>query len=269
MLAPLLALAVLAPQWGMTGHRAAGTVTWELLSPRARIVANALLQATGPEDASVWADEVRPRRPETAPLHYVNIRIRATQFIPERDCREGCVVTAIDSFAAIVADARRPEAERGEALRFLMHFVQDMHQPLHVGENGDLGGNRVAVTIDGASSNLHRVWDTDIFRGLNDAELAERVRRRIATMDREAVAKGTTLDWAWESHALSRDVAYQLPADAKLTPSYLARARDIGEERLAKAAIRLAALIERAVGARGSATGDRSTSGAGASPAAR
>jgi hypothetical protein len=120
-------------------------------------------------DAEVvnWADEIRRERNETAPWHYVNIPLDAASFDPIRDGRgDGNVIDAIGAQTKIPADKSQPCEKRQEALKFVIHFVGDLHQPLHSADRGDKGGNTRLVMYDGQSQaqNLHTVWDRWLVR---------------------------------------------------------------------------------------------------------
>ncbi len=149
LLASLLATTVMvgpAWGWGRIGHRVAGKITETRLTPTAKAAVDALLTpGESIADVSTWADEVRRDRRESGPWHYINIPITEPRYDARFVPKEGCVVTKIDDFRKILADTKAPRIERQEALKFLIHFVQDMHQPVHVGHRDDRGGNDLQV----------------------------------------------------------------------------------------------------------------------------
>ena len=100
-------------------------------------------------DASTWADEVRRDRPESGPWHYVNVPITEPAYSAEFCPKEGCVVAKIADFRKVLADRPRRPRRAPRGARFLVHFVQDLHQPLHVGDRGDRGGNDLQVQFFG------------------------------------------------------------------------------------------------------------------------
>jgi nuclease S1 len=247
---PAGAPAATAPRWGERGHRVVAELAWRLLSPAARSRAEGLLGGESPAEVSTWADDVRPARRETAPWHYVNIPIWEAQYDADRHCPEGnCVVAAIHRFAGVLGDAGRPDAERAEALRFLVHFVGDLHQPLHAGDRGDRGGNDVRVTVDGRERNLHSVWDGDMVNRLADSApaLSARLEARLLALPADTLAAwqaGGSEAWAMESQALSRERVYRLPRDGVLERRYFEANAEAVEQQLLRAAVRLAALLE-------------------------
>ena len=134
------------------------------LEPAARDQVRELLaieNATTLASVSTWADQVRPQRRVTAPWHYVDIQIGDATYDPPRDCvGNNCLVAKIGEFAEVLADRSAEPARRLEALKFVVHFVGDPHQPFPVADNHDRGGNEVIVTFSGRKTNLHAVWDT-------------------------------------------------------------------------------------------------------------
>lgn len=245
LLAPAPALA-----WGRLGHRLIARLAEDYLGSDARKEIQRLLGGTA-ADVSTWADSIRGRRPETAPWHYINVPTsgRIEDWI--RYCPpEGCILRAIDRSSAILRDRAQPDSARAEALRFIIHFVGDLHMPLHVGERGDRGGNDVPVTWQGRATNLHSVWDSYLIASPNlpEDDWLGRIRNTAKALDRNAVAAGSPVDWAAESHALARDSVYALPAPPELSGEYAAQNLPRAEERLARAGIRLGFLLNRLLG---------------------
>jgi hypothetical protein len=232
-----------------------GALAWERLSPEARARVQALLGGESLAAISTWADSVRPIRRETAPLHYVNIPIWEAGYDPGRHCPEGrCVVAAITRYRIQLADPAASTAVRGEALRFLVHFVQDLHQPLHAGDRSDRGGNDVPVRLGARETNLHALWDTDVVRAVapDDQSLRERLAARLAAVPPDSLAawrSGDPAAWAMEGQRLARQRVYALlPPDGVIGSAYVAAAREVVETQLVKAVVRLAMVLEEALG---------------------
>lgn len=243
-------LTLLAPApafaWGVDGHEIVAAVALDMLTPRARGQVAQLLGSPGMmiHDAS-WADEIRDRRPETGHWHFVDIPLAAAGYDPRRDCAgNDCAVAQIGIDRQILADRHAPRVQRAEALRFLIHFIADVHQPLHAEDDGDKGGNAVHVSLGRERTNLHRVWDNDVVRAFGYGRDADRrVAAIIGPAQRKAWTVGTPADWANEAHAIARDRIYpnldggrspHLPRD------YAWREQAITQVQLAKAAVRLA-----------------------------
>ena len=272
--AAMLAAAPLTPvfAWGSGGHEVIGAVGAGLLTPAAEREAEALLQGEQADRrslaaASTWADEIRPRRRETAAWHFVNVSIRDTGYDAARDCaNQDCVVARVEEFRGRLADRALVPAVRLEALKFLVHFVGDMHQPLHVGENDDRGGNDLRVRFQGHNSNLHKVWDTEIlnvtaFRSQNEADYAANTLlpaiRAMSSEARAAWEQGGAVEWANEGHAVSRDTIYAelggtAPVGGSSVPvvlrqSYADDHLPALETQLKRAGVRLALVLNEAL----------------------
>lgn len=230
----------LAAAYGAAGHRIAGLAAEPLLCKSAIDSIAALTSGESLSELGLWADRIRgtDRWQRSAPWHYMNIADNAN--VPDfRHPPEGDVLWAIGEFSAQLGDAERESARRAEALRFLVHFVVDIHQPLHVGRAEDRGGNRTPIRYSNTEVDLHRFWDTDAI-GLADLSVAaytRAIRDRVAHLAR-ADAGSTPIEWATESLEL-RDAVYDFRR-ARASRAYLDRAERLTRERLALAAARLA-----------------------------
>lgn len=233
---------------------------------RALLARSALLQtptcpAATLEEASVWPDCIRamgPRFSYTAPWHYQNVDI-CKPFDLKSACRDGnCVSAQIDRQVKLLQDRSVPESEKVAALAFLIHFVGDLHMPLHSGDRADRGGNDVKAAYGVYAPewlNLHAIWDTPLAeRALSTPPELVRV---YTPAERAALAAGSTESWSREAWQVSRDVAYAeaLGGDgcgpkpaARVTLSDAAIARAIAPQRLqaTRAGLRLARLLDEA-----------------------
>lgn len=240
--------------WGQEGHQVVAIIAERHLTARAR---ERVRQILGPEGSlaavSTWADEIRPSRPETAPWHYIDIPLNASAIDPARDCPNGdCVTAAITRFLAVLRDnASSPDA-KSEALKFVVHFVADLHQPLHSADNHDRGGNDVHITFFGENANLHSVWDTLLIERIDpDPEsYAKRLDTALTGSNIGAFEAGTVEEWALESHAVAPKVAYgALPREENLDlgADYFQAAAPAVDLQLQKAGIRLAFILNEAL----------------------
>ncbi len=256
----LSAIPMYALAWGTEGHRIVARIAQNNLSPKARQGVHRLLrQGETLESVATWADVIRNSRPETKRWHYVDILLEDSNYDPARDCKRtpfgDCIVNALDESRAILADPARLETfklvlanpqesrqARAEALKFLVHFMGDLHQPLHCADNHDRGGNDVKVTFFGNSSNLHKVWDTDI---IAKAGLRQTANRAAAMAGETVPLQGESFaDWAEEAHRLAIEHAYKnIPANKRLEQNYYQSNRPVVDRQLRKAGQRLAALL--------------------------
>lgn len=234
----LFASSVTALAWGPEGHSLVARIADAQLTPAARARVAAIL-APGQTMASIasWADEVRRSRRETAPWHYIDIPIDKPHLDMARDCPKGdCVIGKIADLRKTLLNPATPPGEQREALMFLVHFIGDMHQPLHCADNKDQGGNGVRVVFHDRPTNLHSVWDSGLLSRLAPADelfpaLSEESMRR-----KKKWSKGTVEQWADQSHHAAQKVVYgRLPKVAAGTPVVL----DAQYEKTADALIRV------------------------------
>lgn len=253
----LLFSPALACAWGPQGHRVVGELAAvELNAPARAEVARLLRGEPEPTLAGVanWADDLRGSAPElakrTGRWHYINFPPGQCVYAPPRDCPDGnCVVAAINRNFLVLSDRRRPDAERREALKFLVHFVGDVHQPLHASDRPDRGGNDYQVSHRGEGWNLHSVWDSLIIRerGLDPPAYALVLqRRRPLPHDATRSSQTPALDWALESCRLVAQGALYPPGHL-IQDAYLDRHRPLVEQRLRQAGSRLAAMLNHAL----------------------
>lgn len=273
--------------WGDDGHRLIGRAALELLTPAVRERAQAILDAddsglaasTAFADQTTWADKYRDsdrnttkeRYSATSSWHFVDIEIGApdieaacfgfprlapgvpaSQGVP-RDCITNKIAQFTDELRAPATSA----AERLRALQFLLHLVGDLHQPLHAGEDHDRGGNDKWIVAPGPRrADLHYYWDTWFVRQLGtnaDATLAQVLVLAKGPRQREW-QRGGPRDWTMESFQVSRDAVYApLPrpgddGNYRLDEAYVARASDVVRTQLARAAVRLAMILQQSLG---------------------
>ncbi len=241
-----------AAAWGPAVHRAVALVADARLTPPARRQVRRLLGTASMADASTWADEVREGgRAETVRWHFVNIPLEARGYAAARDCRPtragDCIVAALERVERDLRDGRIGSPRRADALRFAVHLVADLHQPLHAADGGDRGGTRRQVTVRNRSVTLHAAWDGALI-GADGPSLAAAAGQWLERQDVAAFAGGSYADWANESFRLARDVAYPQAADGRITQAERVEALRIVQERIGRAAVRLAAILNRTLG---------------------
>jgi hypothetical protein len=246
---------------GSEGHRIVAEIAEQYLEPATARQVRELLaieNATTLAQVSTWADDIRPQHRETARWHYVNIPIHPpsgtpTAYDAERDCSRGdCVIAAIERFEAVLRNRSAPPRDRLEALKFIVHFVADVHQPLHCADDGDRGGNDIRVSLSGRTTNLHAVWDWGILApavGGDERGYALRLVRSITPAEIARWRGGSPTDWANESYGIARRLIYgEWPHEpGSLPASYEAVALPVVNEQLEKAGMRLTALLNGAL----------------------
>jgi hypothetical protein len=241
----------MAPQspafaWGVTGHRVTGAIAEDNLSGVARANVRLILGTETLAQASTWPDEQRANPAEfwqktASPWHYVTVPT-GSDYTPALAPPEGDAVTALTRFTATLRDPQASLDDKRLALRFLVHIIGDLHQPLHAGRPGDRGGNDVAVTWFGKPTNLHAVWDSAMIddRQLSWSELTAWLERAITPDQVIAWSDTRPTTWIAESARL-RETIY--PADPKLASAYAYQHRAAIDNRLSMAGVRIAAYL--------------------------
>jgi len=180
-----LAIILATPQgalaWGREGHQIIVIVAEHYMRPETATRMRELLAPESPEEASVWADEYRHDHRETGLWHYIDIPLADSKIDLARECpNSDCVIAKTEEFLAVLKDPNAEKNAKVQALRFVIHFVGDLHQPLHDEDNGDKGGNTRQVIFEGHPDNLHWVWDTGLLQHVsrNPAAFAAELENR-------------------------------------------------------------------------------------------
>jgi hypothetical protein len=205
-------------------------------------------------DAATWADEHSRDIRGSAAWHFVNVPISASHYNP-RDCSpQGCVISKIAEFGQVLATRQAPRNRRRQALRFLVHLVQDLHQPMHVVDRNDRGGNSLQLRSGRfETTNLHQVWDSGLlrrrYRYRDEPELVRDLKALAARPEARGWLNGRIEDWADESLEIGRR-AYRIPgsdrslrAGDEIGREYEDANLPLALERLARSGVRLASLL--------------------------
>ena len=205
-------------------------------------------------DASTWADEHRRQLPKTAPWHYVDVPLDEPGYDSKwsaDDPKHGCVVDKINEFRATLKDKTKSVEDRRFALRFLIHCVEDMHMPMHVGDNHDRGGNDTQVRFFDRGTNMHSLWDGGMIERMsNDEEYwLKELTVLPSSQTPDTAAEGTVEDWATESLLAAREAyvnpltGMRIKSGAKLGLDYHNKNLPVVKERMYRAGIRLAKVL--------------------------
>ena len=274
----VLTFAPSAHAWGPTGHRVVAEIAQRHLTPVARAKVSRLLGGRSLADVANWPDELRsdPRFDKYKPLHFATVKDGVASYRDAEKARCGDLVVAIDAFTAFLRTGSRealykvkaltdksdgtakgacnPQETdpitRDTALRFLVHLMGDLHQPLHVGGT-DLGGNKVSVDwMDRWKTNLHSTWDDEMvdFERLDYIQYA-RFLDHASKADKARWLTGDTISYADEAVAM-RPNLYLFPDDSstpsdvhKISYKYTGAQRDRMREQLLKGGLRLARVL--------------------------
>ena len=270
----------LACAWGFEGHEIIADIARARLTPAVLAEVDALLASDADNTLTAhdmaaeatWADAWRGAgHRETAQWHFVDQELAHPDLTAAcfgRPALDGtpasagpaqdCVVDKIAEFTAELGAASTPQ-ERLLALKYLLHFIGDVHQPLHASNNQDRGGNCVQIALGGPRTvNLHSFWDTGALAplGSNPRSAATTLNARISPAQAQAWARGSAADWARESYDVAQSVAYTLGlqpgcdesrAPIPLPAGYADRALAAAELQLEKAGVRLAFVLNTAL----------------------
>ena len=255
--------------WGGQGHRLIGVIAARHLSPTAKQNVAWLLDGQTLADVSSWADEQRTDHQQTGYWHYLNIPPNASGYDRDRDCPRqpevaagsradrwrDCAVDRILYMEQRAADRALDRADRATALKYLVHFIGDLHQPFHALGVGR-GGNDVVVRVFGAANcgndpakalpcNLHSVWDSRLIarRALDDAAYVAMLEKLIADRKWAGRPPGTPVEWAEQSWALGKKAL--VAPNTNIDEAYYRAHLPAIDERLALGGVRLAAVLNR------------------------
>ncbi len=258
--------------WGTQGHRTVALVAQGIISPATAQAINDLTGGLQLTDLATCPDEIRvaqsttspncrkvfpAKNPASEPWHFINLDVSTpspNNTAEDQICASNCVVSKIVEFAAKVGDKTASKSDRLQALSYLVHFVGDVHQPLHAAErNKDEGGNKVFVKLNRKQVKLHAAWDTGIVLliGPNESAIASAIAPEIATAKLETpkAASDWAHDWARESLTDAINAAYKGVPPTPVTTldaNYQAAAKTLIRTQLAKGGYRLAVLLDNA-----------------------
>ena len=248
-----------ASAWGPIGHRVSADLAERNINGQTRAEIELILGEEGLEEAATWPDDQRSNpgafwQETAAPFHYVTLPTGRTVDMLEHP-PEGDAITALAQFTGVLRDPTASQEDKALALRFVVHIVGDLHMPLHVGKEGDRGGNDFKVLWFEAPTNLHWVWDEGMIlrQQLSWSEYAERLSRRTAPGDVIAWWDADPVTWMTESVEL-RDRLYpatgvelgQATEERPVTLSWQYQYDWIPsvEQRLQQSGVRLAAYLD-------------------------
>jgi hypothetical protein len=238
--------------WGPEGHRVIALIAERNMSAVALDQAKIILDGESLEDVANWADHIKRAHRYTARWHYIDIPLAASTIVDlKRECPQGaCVLVKTEQFLAVLASARADHTAKAQALRFVVHFIGDMHQPLHCENDDDEGGNLLRVIWHGHPDELHWVWDSGLLGDIDRSasSLAAELEEQITPQDKAAWERGSLEDWVLQSHRLARTVAYGDLGDRRppiIGQRYEREADPVVELQLERAGVRLAYVLDQ------------------------
>ena len=236
--------------WGKTGHRTMGEIAAKHLSKRAAKKISALLGGESLAFVSTYADEIRSDDAyrKYGPWHYVNFPFGGRYENTPKN-KKGDIIVGIQNCIDVLKDATSSQKDKEFYLRLLVHFIGDLHMPLHVGFKEDKGGNSFKVKWFGKQTNLHSVWDTKIIEGygMSFTELTSNVDA-LSKKEIQTIQSGAVTDWMYESRALCEDVYANTSVGENLGYKYMYRYVNVSRKQLQKAGLRLASILNEIYG---------------------
>lgn len=235
--------------WGVVGHRAIGKIAATHLSPTAQRAVQQLLGHETLALVSTYPDEIRsyPEFTYTSPWHYVNTAVGLTQAQYEDQLKSTTEPTAYNSLLKHLQTLKDPAATKEQkvfALKFVVHIVGDVHQPMHTGTSESRGGNKILVKFRGKDTNLHGLWDSGLidYTGLTYLELAQTVDHATKAQIRQW-QQDEPATWLFESYQFGQPLAAEATAQPDLDYRYYPTHAVLLEQRLLQAGIRLAGVL--------------------------
>lgn len=242
--------------WGQTGHRITGAIAEKYLSRKARRAISVLLDGQSLAAVSTFADEIKSDRSYSkySSWHYVNYPLDSS-YANSPKSEYGDIVRGSEYCLEVLRNPSSSKEDKAFHLKLLIHFIGDLHQPMHAGRSEDRGGNDIQLQWFGKGTNLHRVWDSDMLQsyGMSYRELADELTREKSTREgrkadkeaREAAMRGSILDWVEESHGYAKEVYASVEVGQKLRYEYNYQYKDLMLERLQVAGWRMAYLLNK------------------------
>ena len=232
--------------WGKTGHQIIGEIAATHLTPKAKKTIDFLLDGKSLAEVSTFADALKSeaRYDSIKAWHYINL---PTHF--SRDSlafqKQPNVVTAIAHCQKILTDKQASAEEKAFFLKLLIHFVGDLHQPLHVGRFEDRGGNTIRLRWEGKKTNLHRLWDSQLLGAVLKRKASSFSMPKLSKAKLKKVQSTAVIDWVIESHGLVQNIYKEVEARKALSSDYTFRNEAIVMAQLHKAGVRLAVIMNQ------------------------
>ena len=230
---------------GKTGHRVVSKLAQQYLTTKAQKEIDILLDGASLVSISTYGDEIKsnPKYKALRPWHYINLPLDESYANAKKNPK-GDVVMAIKKCIAKVKDQNEPKNERAFYLKLLVHFIGDLHQPMHVGRKEDRGGNSIRLQWFGKTSNLHSLWDSHLIdsHGMNATQLLGDLEELSPKLIKE-IQNQSLEQWVNESQALAKIIYENTPSNSKLGEEYQSRYLPLLKIQLQRGGLRLAAQL--------------------------
>jgi hypothetical protein len=232
-------------KWGATGHRVIGEIANNYLKSSTKRNIKKLLDGKSLAFASTFADDIKSdkRYNDFYSWHYINMPLDEN-YKDSKKNPTGDLVTAIENCKKVITDKNSTKEDKAFYLKLLIHFIGDLHQPMHVGRIEDKGGNDFKLKWFYKDSNLHRVWDREMIDSYNMSYIELAKNADVLTKTQvKAIQKGSIIDWVNETHILSNKVYASVKKGENLRYRYSYDHFETVRSQLQKGGIRLAKVL--------------------------
>ena len=233
------------PNWGKTGHRTVGSIADNYLSGKSKRAIKKLLNHESLAFVSTFSDEIKSddKYDEFYTWHYINMPLDANYDITKQDPK-GDLVSGIEHCKAVLQNKEASDADKAFFLRMLVHFIGDLHQPMHIGLKEDRGGNDFKLQWHFEDTNLHSVWDTKLIDeyGMSYSELAFNADH-LSKSQIKSIQQGSLIDWVNETHKLTRKIYATVQEGDNLRYEYSYTYLNVARKQIQIAGIRLAKVL--------------------------
>ena len=233
--------------WGNKGHDVTCAIATRHLNKKSQSAVTSLLDGKSLIYYAAWMDQASNNIQKylyTKYWHYKNIDADET-FDNTRLSPKGDILTAIDKQIAILKDTKATRDEKSLALKFLIHLIGDLHQPLHLGHLSDRGGNTWKITFFQRDTDLHTAWDSFLVEAIHDWSHTEWAQEldKPNTCDINSVQSGTPRDWAYESYVIAQQIYQDTPPDSNISYAYILAWTPVVEKQFLRGGLRLAKIL--------------------------
>jgi len=233
------------PDWGQTGHRTVGKIAENYLEAKTKREISKILDGQSLALVSTFGDDIKSdkRYNNFYTWHYVNMPFSVKYEDSEKN-PNGDLVSGIEKCKAIILDKNASKDDKAFYLKLLVHFMGDLHQPMHVGRAEDKGGNTIQVQWFNDGTNLHSVWDSKMIDGfqMTYTEMAANADK-ISKEQVKYLQQGTTADWANETQTFAIKAYASTEVGEKLSYNYMYENFGLVRSQLQKGGIRLAKVL--------------------------
>jgi hypothetical protein len=248
----IVGLSLTLLSWGFTGHQSVGKIAQNNLTPKAKLAVHELLGEENLAEVSTWADQVRnqPEYKSTTSWHFLNLPLGLNHDDFLKSVEEMQVANVYSALLKAEHELLNPETNKEkkiEALKFIVHLVGDMHQPMHISRAEDKGGNTIQLNYNGKGTNLHSLWDSGMLnhQGLSFEQIAQKLQSSSKQIKQWQTS--SPIEWAWESYQISSKLYAEVDVmkNRSIDNTYYEKHIQTVNKRVVQAGMRLAGILNK------------------------